>query len=107
MTIEILMSKAFEEALQRYRHPKIVWKAIGWLLENPRHPSLNAHKMEQARDGIWIGYISDSDRILYEFRNNGLYLWNLGDHAIERVNRRSFPLDAPLTSMNLGAKTTE
>ncbi|SRR6266487_48975 len=107
MTIEILVSKAFEEALQRYRYPKVVWKVIGRLLEDPGHPPLKAHKMTQAREGIWIGYISDGDRILYEFRNNCLYLWNLGDHTIERVNRRSFPLDAPLTSMNLEAKTTE
>src|SRR5947209_13718440 len=108
MGVEILMSKIFEEALRDYRQRRVVEKAIKLLLENPRHPSLQAHRMEQARDGIWIGYISGGHRILYEFRDSCLYLWNLGDHTIEdKVNRRSFPLEASLTSMNLGAKTTE
>lgn len=107
MVVEILVSKNFEEALQRHRHPKVVHKAIGLLVENPRHPSLQAHRLVLAREGIWIGYISDGERILYEFKDNCLYLWSLGDHTIERVNRHSFSSQASLTSLNIAPKISE
>ncbi len=90
MEIELLVTKNFEEALERYPHKKVVYKAIGQLLENPRSTGLQAHRYEQAGDGIWIAYISDGDRIIYEPKEKALYLWNLGSHDIERADSRGF-----------------
>lgn len=90
MALEIQVTKAFEEALARRQNKKNVYKAVNLLLENPRHPSLNVHRLVQARDGIWVAYISDGDRVIYELKNNVLYLWNLGSHDIERVKSNHF-----------------
>ena len=90
MPLEIQVTKAFEEALARRQNKNIVYRAINQLLENPRYPGLNVHKLVQARDGIWVAYITDGDRIIYEFKNNVLFLWNLGGHDIERVRSNNF-----------------
>ena len=90
MELDLLITKDFEEALQRYPHKKVVYKAISQLLENPRHPGLNVHRFEKARDGIWIAYLSDGDRIIYEPKEKALCLWRLGKHDIERADRRGF-----------------
>ncbi len=90
MELELLITKDFEEALKRYPHKNVVFKAIGQLLENPRHRGLQVHRLEQARDGIWIAYISDGNRIIYEFKDKILCLWRLGSHEIENVRSNSF-----------------
>ena len=107
MGIELLVTKNFEEALERYPHKKVVYKAIGQLLENPRHAGLNAHRYEQARDGIWIAYISDGDRIIYEPKDKTLCLWRLGTHDIERADARGFATHTRFSRMELPSETSE
>lgn len=90
MEIELLVTKNFEEALERYPHPNLVFKAIKKLLEDPAYRGLNVHKMAQARKGIKVAYVTDGDRMFYEFKDSALYLWDLGVHDIERINSKSF-----------------
>ncbi len=90
MEIELLVTKNFEEALERYPHPNLVFKAIKKLLEDPANRGLNVHKMTQARKGIKVAYVTDGDRMFYEFKDSALYLWDLGMHNIERINSKSF-----------------
>ncbi len=99
MKLEILVTKAFEEALHNYSHKKVVYKAIRQLLENPRYPGLKVHRLEQARDGLWIAYISDSYRIIFELIDNALCLWRLGTHNIERFDPKSFAINTHFNRM--------
>lgn len=107
MEIELLVTKNFEEALERYPHKKVVYKAISQLLENPRSAGLNAHRYEKAGDGIWIAYISDGDRIIYEIKDKTLCLWRLGTHDIERADVRSFAAHTRFSRMELPTETSE
>lgn len=107
MEIELLVTKNFEEALERYPHKKVVYKAISQLLENPRSAGLNAHRYEKARDGIWIAYISDGDRIIYEPKDKTLCLWRLGTHDIERADVRGFAAHTRFSRMELPSETSE
>ena len=106
MELELLVTKAFEEALERYPHKNVVFKAISQLLENPRHPGLQVHRLEQARDGIWIAYISGGDRIIYEYKDKMLCLWRLGSHEIENVRSNSFAAHTRFSRMELSPNTT-
>ena len=101
MAFEIQMTKVFEDALARYPYKKAVFKTIRLLLENPAHPSLKAHKLEHARDDMWVARISDGDRIIYEFKNNILYLWNMGIHDVERVKYNGFAANTRFSRLEL------
>jgi len=83
MTLEILATKSFEQALRQHPHPHVVYKKIQFLAENPYHPSLNGHQLNQVRGrNIWDAYISNSERSLYELKDGILRLWDLGSHSI-------------------------
>ena len=107
MGLELLVTKAFEEALKRYPHKKVVYKAIGQLLENPRYAGLQVHRYEQARDGIWIAYISDGDRIIYEPKDKVLCLWRLGKHDIERADPRGFATHTRFSRIELPSEVPD
>ncbi len=105
MAIELQVTKIFAEALERYPHKKVVYKAISQLLENPRHTGLKAHRYEQAGDGKWIAYISDGDRIIYEPTDKVLYLWRLGTHDIERADAKGFAAHTRFSRMERPPET--
>ncbi len=69
--------------MRQHPHPHVVYKKIQFLAENPYHPSLNGHQLNQVRGrNIWDAYISNSERILYELKDGILRLWDLGSHSI-------------------------
>jgi superfamily I DNA/RNA helicase/mRNA-degrading endonuclease YafQ of YafQ-DinJ toxin-antitoxin module len=95
MLIDVLTTDAFERGLSQLSHSMqaIAMKKIHLLAENPKHPSLNIHRIRQIKTGvhIWDCYITESIRLLYEVRDGMLYLWDLGHHAIvDNVHLRSF-----------------
>lgn len=65
-------------------------RKLDLLAENPRHPSLNAHRLERAA-GKWECYITMSHRLVYEPIEEGLRLWYIGAHQIvDRIQQAGF-----------------
>jgi len=58
-------------------------KAIRLLQTNPRHPSLQAKKMQGGR-GIWEARVSISHRITFELAGDTLVLRRIGTHDVLR-----------------------
>ena len=71
---------------------RIVDNKIRLLAVDPAHPSLNAHRIRQARAAnVWVCYVSINKRLLYQHLGNTIYLWDVGEHSlVERVHLRSF-----------------
>lgn len=95
MKIQVVTTNKFQRAWKRLtpQMQRIVMNKIDWLVENPGHPSLNAHRLRQINQNIWICYISTSQRLLYEHKKHTLYLWDLGSHSIvDKVHLRKFLL---------------
>lgn len=64
---------------------------IALLLENRRHPSLKAHRLLKTGGAVWECYISYSHRLLYQFKDGKLWLFDLGGHAVvDRCHLRNF-----------------
>ncbi len=93
MSVKVRMTVNFRQAWKRLtpQMQRIVRNKIDLLVENPSHPSLNAHRLRQVREAIWVCYISNSMRLLYEYKADTLYLWDLGNHSVvDRVHLRRF-----------------
>lgn len=91
------MSRDFDLAFQQLQPQKqeIVRRKIVYLLADPSHSSLNAHRLKQAGEDIWECYIDQGMRLLYEIQQNILRLWYLGGHVIvDRARKLSFNHDA-------------
>lgn len=93
---EALMSRDFHLAFQQL-HPQkreIVKRKVDLLLDNPRHRSLNVHRLRQANRQIWDCYIDrghGGTRLLYETQGKRLLLWRLGHHdLIDHVRQLIF-----------------
>lgn len=90
----IITTHDFRESYRRLspRIQRIVDKKIRQLANNHAHPSLQAHRLHQAKaKNVWICYISITKRLMYQYRNGTIYLWDVGEHAIvERVHQRRF-----------------
>ena len=95
MIIDIQASEDAEKELQKLSQlgRKRVLEKIGYLVQDPCHPSLNTHRLHLTKidADIWDCYISDSMRLLYEVKDGTLRLWSLGSHAIvDKAHLRSF-----------------
>jgi addiction module RelE/StbE family toxin len=93
MRIEIIMTSDFQRAWRQLtpQMQRIVKNKISRLVENPGHPSLHTHRLRQTREDIWVCYVSNSMRLLYEYKEGALYLWDVGSHSIvDRVHLRKF-----------------
>ena len=106
MLIDVLTTDAFERGLSQLSHSMqaIAMKKIHLLAENPKHPSLNIHRIRQIKADvhIWDCYITESIRLLYEVRDGMLYLWDLGQHAIvDNVHLRSFAANTRFSHRNI------
>ncbi|GAC1457594.1 MAG: hypothetical protein PVS3B3_31680 [Ktedonobacteraceae bacterium] len=90
----IVATKDFQHAYKQLgpRMQKIVDKKIRCLATNYTYPSLQAHRLKQARaENVWICYITITKRLLYQYKNGSIYLWDVGEHSIvERVHLRNF-----------------
>ena len=69
--------KAYKKLNQRQR--RAVERALSFLVNNIRHPSLRVKKIE-GTTGIWEARASRSIRLPFEFRGDTLILRNVGDH---------------------------
>jgi len=71
---------------------KVVEEKIRLLAENPAHPSLQVHRLQHAKSQkVWICYISMNKRLLYQYKDNAVYLWDVGEHSVvERVRQNQF-----------------
>lgn len=58
-------------------------KKLALFVENPRHPSLQTHKMEGHRD-IWEGWITGNYRFTFEIVGDLYKLRRVGTHEIYR-----------------------
>lgn len=56
-------------------------KVLALLVENPRHPSLQAKKLRSARN-LWEARVSLSYRITYQMEGDRLVLRRIGTHDI-------------------------
>lgn len=56
-------------------------KKLALFLRNPRHPSLQTHKMEGHRD-IWEGRITDDYRFTFRIEGDLYKLRRIGTHEI-------------------------
>ena len=71
---------------------KIVESKICQLAANPAHPSLQVHRLRQAKaENMWTCYISVNKRLVYQYSDGVICLWDVGEHAIvDRIHLRSF-----------------
>ncbi len=88
--LEIIVSDDFLRELEKRTDRERVLEKVSFLRENRFHPGLSVHKIKGTRDK-WELYVTDSDRIIYDFKDGFLRLWKLGDHRIiDRVGNFSF-----------------
>lgn len=67
-------------------------RKVKQLAENPAHPSLQVHRSRQAYEkNVWICYISITQRLVYQYQDGTIYLWDVGEHAIvDRLHQHRF-----------------
>jgi mRNA-degrading endonuclease RelE of RelBE toxin-antitoxin system len=61
---------------------KTVQQKIDFLAVNPRHPSLQIHRLKHAREPMWVCYVSWTYRLLYRWQETTLVLCDVGKHRI-------------------------
>ncbi|MFZ5817885.1 MAG: 3'-5' exonuclease [Bacillota bacterium] len=92
MAPELLISDEFAGELASYTQPlrELVLEKVRLLHENPKHPSLQVHKVKNTADK-WECYVNRNYRIIYDQGEGQLRLWKLGPHVIvDRVRYTSF-----------------
>jgi superfamily I DNA/RNA helicase/mRNA-degrading endonuclease YafQ of YafQ-DinJ toxin-antitoxin module len=85
MPSNILVSDKFLKMLGSLtdQQKRQVDQKIELLAENPRHPSLKAHRLTAWKaQGFWECYINDGDRLIYRQAQGALELHAVGKHAI-------------------------
>ncbi len=85
MPSNILVSDKFLKMLDKLttQQQKQAEQKIALLAENPRHPSLKAHRLTAWKEqGFWECYINDGDRLIYRQAQGALELHAVGKHAI-------------------------
>jgi mRNA-degrading endonuclease YafQ of YafQ-DinJ toxin-antitoxin module len=104
MVVEILVTETFDQALRQLSESmrKIVMGKIRLLAENPAHPSLQVHKLQQIKVDIWECYININMRLLFEVKDGVLRLWNLGSHSVvDHVHLRGFAAHTRFSRMEM------
>jgi mRNA-degrading endonuclease RelE of RelBE toxin-antitoxin system len=88
-----LRTASFKSQYQRLpeRLQRRAEQALVFLLQNLRHPSLRAKKMEGQRDpegrDIWEARVSQSYRLTFAIDGDTYILYRIGPHDIERRPR--------------------
>ncbi len=74
----------YDDLPKRLQHH--VDKTLGFLLHNPRHPSLRTKKMRGVRDPVgrdlWEARVTRSYRILFAIVGDTYLLYRVGPHRI-------------------------
>jgi mRNA interferase RelE/StbE len=90
----VVKTRDYQKAYQQLspRLQNLVDSKVQLLLQNPTHPSLQTHRLRVVKaKNIWNCYISMNKRLIYQYTNKMIYLWDVGEHAIvERVQTRRF-----------------
>ena len=90
----VVFTEKFSRSLKRLSEPmqQLVAEKINYLKQNPAHPSLNVHRVLRVRNRkMWICYVGDSLRLLYQPQSDAIYLWDIGPHeVVDRIHRRRF-----------------
>ncbi len=95
MERQLLTTETFWQSLRGLtpQMRKIVMRKVHLLIEQPQHPSLQPHRVQQCKENVWIVYISRSVRLLYQYKGNIVYLHEVGTHAIvDKVQQRNFSI---------------
>lgn len=84
--MKVFTAKPFERDYAKLpeRVRQLADKKLILFLENPRHPSLRAKKMEDPRD-IWEGAITKSYRFTFQITGDAYVLRRIGIHDILRT----------------------
>jgi mRNA-degrading endonuclease YafQ of YafQ-DinJ toxin-antitoxin module len=94
ISMKVIATRSFRDAYKRLpaHVRKMVDNTIDLLASNPYHPSLQAHRLHQAKaEDVWSCYVSINKRLLYQYKDGNIYLWDVGEHSvIERVRQRRF-----------------
>lgn len=89
MARELDFSEKFKK--EYLKLPKIIQKKVrkqlGFLVDNPFHPSLKVHLLE-GTGGIWEGYVDDSYRFTFEIEKDCYYLRIVGSYKIIDLESR-------------------
>lgn len=66
---------------------RIIHKKVDLLVTNPRHPSLQVHRLKRADRAVWDCYLIDSwpHRLLFMYLEGKILLVQMGSHRV--VNR--------------------
>ncbi len=85
MNPEVICTARFTKDLKRLRssEQQQAHDKIALLIENPRHPSLNTHRM-LFKEGIWECYVNEHIRLVFAPAqgNTPLCLWRVGQHRL-------------------------
>lgn len=91
---QVIATPSFLEKYQQMspRMQRLINRKIDRLAKNPSHRSLQAHRVRRAKgENVWSCYISINKRLLYQYKDSTIYLWEVGEHAIvERAHLRRF-----------------
>jgi mRNA interferase RelE/StbE len=94
VSVQVIHTQDFLKAYQQLslKMRGIVDRKIELLAINPAHPGLQAHRLKRANaDDVWSCSISFSKRLIYQYRNSAIYLYDVGEHGIvDRVHLRNF-----------------
>lgn len=90
----VITTPSFRETYRRLptRLQRIIDNKIEQLVNNPSHRSLQAHRLRRTKgENVWSCYISINKRLLYQYKDGHIYLWDVGEHSIvERAHLRHF-----------------
>ena len=94
ITRQIIATPDYIKSYQRLskQTQKIVDTKIKRLVSNAAHPSLQTHRLKRAKaENVWGCYISFSKRLIYQYKDGKIYLWDVGEHSIvEQIHLRTF-----------------
>jgi mRNA-degrading endonuclease YafQ of YafQ-DinJ toxin-antitoxin module len=81
---QIIRTSPFLRAWKRLSSQvqKTVQQKIHLLAINPRHPSLQVHRLKRTHEPMWICYVSGTHRLLYRWQETTLVLCDVGKHRI-------------------------
>ncbi len=91
---KVVRTKEFQKAWRRLAPATrtLVNKKIRLLIKDSSYPSLQVHRLHQAKqESVWIAYISTTIRLIYQYVGNTIYLLAVGKHSIlDAVHQRTF-----------------
>ena len=83
--MEVYLSSKYRKSHKRIikKNPRLqpkIKKQLKILLDNPRHPSLNLHKLEGRLHTNWSIRIQKDIRLTFTYVKEGILLLNIGSH---------------------------